>query len=137
MNIRIKMGASDLIEMGRSKCGPGKIRRAAYTTKYGTRIAAKCVRDTGKPGKTPASKRVLPVPEPGFLHGWTHNMPESRRHSIIKEVVASEGCVSAIRRLNLLANYTAKTSPSTHSKARADMAWVRDQNFCHLKSKGK
>jgi len=133
--MRVKMGASELIEMGRKSCGPGKIRRAAYTTKKGVRVAAKCVKDTGKPGKTPAAKRVLPPIQPGFLPGWRHDLPATKRRAAIEKVTNTEGCASTIRRLNLLANYTKNTSPSTYEAARGDMAWVRDQTFCHLKSK--
>jgi hypothetical protein len=129
------MGASDLIELGRKSCGPGKIRRAAYMTRKGVKVPAKCVEDTGKRGKTPLSQRVLPQIQPGFLKGWKHDMPVSKRHQIIQKVTDAEGCASTIRRLNLLANYTENTSPATHSKAREDMAWVRKQSFCDLKSK--
>jgi len=78
---------------------------------------------------------VLPPIQPGFLPGWRHDMPESKRRAAIEKVTTAEGCASTIRRLNLLANYTKNTSPSTYAAARGDMAWVRDQTFCHLKSK--
>ena len=35
----------------------------------------------------------------------------------------------------LLANFTENTSPDTHRKARADMKWLRKQDFCKLKTK--
>jgi uncharacterized protein DUF5771 len=136
MMLRFRLGAKELVEMGRG-CGPGKIRREGYTTKRGVKVGPKCVKDTGLPGKTPAAKRVLPRIEPGFLRGWSHAMPDARRHAAIERVVRAEGCVNAIRRLTVLANYTKNTSPSTHEKARADMEWVRNQGFCHLKSKLK
>lgn len=134
-SVRIRLGASDLIELGRAKCGPGKIRRAAYMTKSGKRVKSSCVKDTGLPGKTSLAKRVLPPIVPGFLHGWKKDMPEAKRHAIIAEVTRAEGCVSAIRRLNLLSIYTRNTSPETAAKAHADMNWVRGQSFCKLKSK--
>jgi len=128
--------AKHLIEMGRKSCGPGKILRAGYTTKKGVRVGPKCVKDTGKPGKTPAAKRVLPTIQPGFLPGWRHDLPDARRRAAIEKITNTEGCASTIRRLNLLANYTKNTSPSTYATARQDMAWVRDQSFCRLKSRG-
>ena len=114
------------------KCGRGKIRRKAYTTKRGVHVPSSCVADQGKPGK---GRKVLPKPEPGFLHGWAKKMSSSARHKKVASVVKKEGCATAIRRLNLLANYTKATSPETHRKARADMKWVKGQGFCHLKSK--
>lgn len=130
--MRFLLGASDLIELGRSK-----IRRKAYTTKRGTHVKSSLVKDTGAPGRTPKSKRVLPAIVPGFLKGWKKDLSEGKRHSILKKVTQDEGCASTIRRLNLLANFTHRTSPETASRARADMAWVRDQSFCRLKGKTK
>lgn len=127
--------SEELIELGRS-CRKGQIVRRSFMTRRGKRVPPACVKDVGAPGKTPKSKRVLPVPEPGFLKGWKKGMPAKKRHAIIKKVNAGEGCASTIRRLNLLANYTSRTSPETYRKARADMAWVRRQDFCKLKSKG-
>jgi hypothetical protein len=126
--------SEELIELGRA-CRKGQIVRRSFTTKRGKRVPPACVKDAGAPGKTPKSKRVLPVPEPGFLKGWRKVLPDKKRHKIIKDVNAAEGCASTIRRLNLLANYTKRTSPETYRKARADMAWVRRQGFCKLKSK--
>jgi hypothetical protein len=124
--------SEELIELGRNRCGRGKILRKGFTTKSGAKVKAACVKDTGAPGK---SKRVLPVPEPGFLRGWRKDLAPRERHGILRRLNAEEGCASAIRRLNLLANYTRRTSPETYRKARADMAWLRGQSFCRLKTK--
>lgn len=139
--------AEELIELGRigNSCKPGKIRRKGYTRKDGTRVKSGCVKDTGKRGKTPASKKVLPKPKKGDLscggRDWTHSQPAKTRRSIIRCIVVSrprgntDPCRGAILDLNLLANFTKRTSPDTHRKARADMAWVRKQRWCRLKSK--
>ncbi len=139
--------AEELIELGRTGngCKPGKIRRKGYTRKDGTHVKSGCVKDTGKRGKTPASKKVLPKPKKGDLscrgRDWSHKQPASTRRSIIKCIVekklrgTANSCRAAILDLNLLANFTKRTSPSTHRKARADMAWVRKQGWCRLKSK--
>ncbi len=136
--------AKELIELGRT-CPRGKVRRQGYTRKDGTRVKSGCVKDTGKPGKTPKSKRVLPKPKKGDLscrgRDWSHKQKASTRRGIIKCIVekklrgTADSCRAAIADLNLLANYTKRTSPSTYRKARADMAWVHEQPWCRLKSK--
>ncbi len=136
--------AEELIELGRT-CPRGKIRRKGYTRKDGTRVKPGCVKDTGKPGKTPKSKKVLPKPKKGDLscrgRDWNHKQKASTRRGILKCIVEKklrgtiDPCRAAILDLNLLANFTKRTSPSTHQKARSDMAWVRKQRWCRLKSK--
>ena len=119
-------------------CPPGFIRRAGYTrdpftatregTRYKvgrTRVPATCVEDVGKPGKTPARERVLPPPEEGALHGWKKELPAGKRRKILLGIARDESYRDAVGRLNLLANYTKRTSPETHKAARSDMAWLK------------
>lgn len=127
--------AEELVELGKSKCRSGFIRREGYTTKRGKKVGAGCVKDTGKPGKTPASKKVLPKPKAGRLMGWKEDLSASKRHSILLKANKAHGCKDVILDLNLLANYTKRTSPDTHKKARADMSWLREQGVCKLKTK--
>lgn len=118
-----------------SKCPSGYIMRKAYTTKAGVQVSRGCVPDTGKPGKTPPSGRVLPKPAPGGLDGWEHSAPAGKRRSALRKVTKEDGCGTAIKRLNLLATFTKKTSPETHRVAREDMKWLKSQGFCQLKTK--
>ncbi len=153
--------AKELIELGRrkKKCGPGEVRRKGYTIKKGkakgTYVEPGCVVDQGEPGKTPKSKQVLPEPTKGALScmmpangkkkrkDWAKDDPAKKRRAILKCVVTkklprkgdTEPCRTGINDLNLLANYTKRTSPDTHRKARADMAWLRKQSWCKLKTK--
>ena len=136
--------AEELIELGR-KCSSGKIWRKGFTRKDGTKVKGDCVKDVGKPGKTPESGKVLPKPTKGALscggEDWEKTDSKTERHRIIKCIVTkklrgkSDSCRTAILDLNLLANLTKRTSPGTHRKARSDMAWARKQNWCRLKSK--
>lgn len=97
--------------------------------------------------KTPKSRKVLPTPVKGDLsckgRDWNHKDSAAKRRSILKCVVTKrlkaqgDACQSGIGRLNLLANLTTTSSPTTHRKARADMAWLRKQDWCKLKSKKK
>lgn len=143
--------AEELIELGRrkKKCGPGEVQRKGYRIKKGKAkgkyVEPGCVVDQGKKGKTPPSKRVLPDPKEGALsckgRDWDHQQKASTRRSILKCVVTTklrsepDPCRTGILNLNLLANFTKNTSPETHRKARADMAWLRKQNWCTLASK--
>ena len=138
--------AEELIELGR-RCPRGKIWRKGYTRKDGTKVKGDCVKDTGKPGKTPPSEKVLPKPKKGNLscrgEDWEKTDSKAERHRIIKCLVTEKNrgkkdpCRTTILDLNLLANFTKRTSPGTHRKARADMAWARKQKWCKLKSKKK
>ena len=129
--------AHQLIELGRKSCPAGKIRRDAYTTKKGTRVKSTCVKDVGKKGKTPKSEQVLPEPKAGKLKGWKAKQPAVKRRKELRKVAKQHGCKDAVLDLNLLANYTKRTSPSTHRKARADMAWLRKQKWCAYTHKKK
>lgn len=122
--------AHQLIELGRKTCPAGKIRRKGYTTRRGVRVPSTCVEDVGKKGKTPKAKRVLPRPKAGKLEGWKEDLPAAERHKALRKVAKKHGCKDAVLDLNLLANFTKRTSPKTHRKARADMAWLRKQKWC-------
>lgn len=117
-----------------STCPAGYIMRKAYKTRAGISVSRGCVPDIGKPGKTPPSGQVLPRPEAGGLKGWGHTLPESERRTALRRITKKDGCGTAIKRLNLLANFTKKTSPETHRLAREDMKWLRSQGFCALKT---
>jgi hypothetical protein len=131
--------AEELVELGKTRCRPGKIWRKGYTAKHGARkvkVPGACVIDQGAPGKTPAAKRVLPTPKRGALSFWSHKKPDSERHGILTDLLKKKPCVTVIRDLNLLANLTKVTAPAAHATARADMEWIRKQPSCRLKSKG-
>lgn len=134
MKQRIQLGARELVELGRY-CGPGQILRKGFTRKDGTYVVPGCVRDQGAQGKTPAARRILPKPKEGMLRGWHGDDSARTRHGALKKAVKREGCRSVILRLNLEANFTRKTSPKTYQAARKDMAYLRDQNWCRLKTK--
>lgn len=78
--------------------------------------------DQGAPGR---GKKILPTPDPGHLYGWKHTMSAARRHLILVKAVRKDGYATIIRRLNLLRNFTHRTSPSTARAAGADMAWLK------------
>lgn len=130
---RIRMGAEELVELGRIKCGRGKILRSGFTRRDGTYVTPACVPDKGAKGKTPVSKRVLPKPVRGDIGVWTKEMPVAKRHEALKRVVNERGCRKVIGGLTLLRNLT--SDPATKTKAKADAKWLHGQGFCKLKSK--
>jgi len=140
--MRVKMGASELVELGK-RCKAGQIvrsgyRRSGYTREDGTRVAAtrvgpSCVPDKGAPGKTPASKKFLPNMGPSPLKGWHKDQAADTRHAKLRKLSESQGCRVALRRVNVIANVT--TDKATENKLRGDYKWLRRQGFCHLKSK--
>jgi hypothetical protein len=130
---RIKMGAEELVELGRT-CGRGKILRSGYRRGDGVYVRPSCVKDQGATGKTPASKRVLPKPKHGSLGAWKKNMTDQKRHASLKKVVERRGCQRVIGSLTLLRNLSA--DPGTKATAKADAKWLHNQGFCKLKGKG-
>lgn len=120
-------------------CSKGEILRKgyvrkAYTRSDGTfvkskRIAAVCVPDKGKPGKTKASEKVLPKPKKGGLgkYGY-HNIKTTgtaKRRAALTSAVKDEGYAPIVRRLNLIANYNKNSDPRVHALMRSDMAWMK------------
>jgi len=111
------------------KCKKGEIVRSAYTRKDGTRVRATCVKDRGAPGKTPASKRVLPKPVKGSLgkYGYSNIKGTSaidRRNALI-DAVRGEGYATIIRRLNLLSNYN-KNNEQVYNILQSDIRWMQN-----------
>lgn len=119
------------------KCPKGKIARSSYTTKRGVHVRPACVPDKGAPGKTPASRKVLPIPKKGSLgkysYGNIKHTAAGTRRKALKVAVESEGYAPIIRRLNLLANYTKVSDPETYKIMRADMAWIQKNMYSHSK----
>lgn len=104
------------------RSNPGTITRRAHTrrTPRGGRVRVKStrVKDTGKPGKTPESKKWADV-VPGHLAGWKKSFSQKKRIVALKKWIKKVGYATTIRRLNQLANLT--TDRATAEKARKDM----------------
>jgi hypothetical protein len=121
-------------------CPKGKILRkgskvAGYTRSDGTVVKsyyrkAICVKDTGKPGKTKAKDKVLPVPKKGNLsqYGYKNvkNLSTIKRHQALKKAINEEGPTPIIKRLNLIANYNKNTNPKFYKILRDDIMWIKN-----------
>jgi hypothetical protein len=110
------------------KCPSGEIMRKGYsfTNKHGTRVTVgpTCVKDRGKPGKTPKSEQVLPKLKKGRL-GWKKDMNEDARHTLLKKRVDQYSYKRVVAMLNAVINYT--TDAETEKKMKADRAWLRHE----------
>jgi len=130
------------------KCPPGQIPRAGYDVKKGSGVSYKvkpgCIPDVGAPGRGPNVIQVKPVK--GFLsdHGYKTDLPDSKRQSILTEIIQkiNYDYNFLIRELNLRANLNKplSTVPKTkdekerqmkrkklHETLRKDMKFVQNQ----------
>lgn len=127
--MRVTIG--NRVLLGARHCPRGKVWKKGYKTRKGVRVKGVCIVDRGAPGKGP---KILPKPEPGALKGWQKTLPVKERRRIMASISKSEGCATAIRKLNLLRNLT--TDRATKTAAVADMAWLRrTPSVCKLKTR--
>jgi len=138
-------------------CGSGKIRRKSYERKAHSRksykkgstkvrgsyvnrthVPSTCVKDTGKPGKTPKSQRVLPKPGEK-LHlskfGYATHKAPAERHKALREASRSENPLMVLKRLNLLANYQA--DPRAKAVMREDVDYMSMEYKKYKRSQGR
>lgn len=136
--MRVKLGASELVELGR-KCKAGQTvrkgyRRKGYTKADGTRVAPKTVGPACVPGsKAPASKRWLPNMGPAPIGRWNKNMPEGARHEALMRKARATSCKLTRQNLNALANV--QRDSTAKARMRADWKWLKDH--CPLPSEVK
>jgi len=123
-----------VIEMGRTACGRERIRRRGYRRRDGTRVPPTCIRDRGKPGKTPKGERWLPKDMPK-LRGWKKTKPQAERMRALKRVTRQQGCRRIGRTMIAISNVT--TDLETKKKLRDDYKKLKKQPWCHLKTKGR
>ena len=122
------------------KCPVGTILRSGYKRKAYTRsdgrhvkavmVKPVCIPDKGKPGKTPASAKVLPKPTVGALSKYGYynikTTPASKRRASLRNAVKNTGYATIIRRINLIANYNKLSDPVSHKIMRSDIAWIQN-----------
>ena len=121
---------------GSKKCPKGKIMRKSYSRKSyrrkngsrvsRARVSSSCVKDMGKKGKTPKSKRVLPKPKKGELRSYGYSTKKSaiaRHRSLSRASTGSKDQkLKVIRHLNLIRNYQA--DPTAKKKMSDDIKWL-------------
>lgn len=124
----------------------GKIWRAGYTKKAYTmvrdgkkikvkssKVAPSLVKDKGKPGKTPKSKKVLPKLEKNVLGKYGYHdvkhMSSVERHDALKKAVKAKGVRKTYGHIIVAASYVKNTSPSTYKKMRSDVKWMHKKYY--------
>lgn len=120
-------------------CPTGKILRVGYVRKDGSRVAAACVKDTGKPGKTPESQKIRASVTDDIdlgAFGYKHvtDLKAEERHNALKKAinhVASskklskhEAAVKILRRLNLIAILNKNTNVTASQLMERDRNWI-------------
>lgn len=107
----------------RGGCPPGKIRRKAYTTKRGTRVASACITDRGAPGKGPD---VIDITHEGKLGGPGYlKKSEATRHKLLRKAVDGWGYRSTLGSLNALAVLGKREFSKTElRKVEKDRDWL-------------
>lgn len=125
-----------------TSCPPKTIRRVAYSaTRSATgttyKVASTCVKDVGKPGKTPKAQRITGFKDFDLGAYGYKNLNEKKadeRRSALKKAVAGvstklnitqhEASVKVLREVNLLAIYSRNTNPILAKKLEGDKGWI-------------
>lgn len=104
-----------------------RIKRKGYRRRDGTRVkrTTYLMKDMGKPGRTPASKKLPFKLRAGFLHGWKKTQAAGTRHRILDNIVKREGYATATRRLTGLKNVSPDSG--TDRAANADLNYLREK----------
>ena len=123
-------------------CPEGMIKRVGYkATRSDTNTTYKvkptCIKDVGRPGKTPAAKRIVSDDEFDLsAYGYSNlaDMKAEQRHSALRKAIkgasSSEGkdehdaAVKVMRRLNYLYVLTKNTQPTLNKLLERDRNWI-------------
>lgn len=144
-----------------AKCPPGMIKRVAYSaTRSSTgksySVPAVCVKDVGKPGKTPKSLRIdVDLSEVDLgTYGYkdVDTLSKTKRHDALKlaivqiakdkkdmlkplkksmdtnmsDAIEYRVALKIFKRLNLLAVLNKNTNPKLHTILLEDRDWVKE-----------
>lgn len=118
--------------------------RKAYSKKDGTHIKGtyvkeSCTKNMGAPGKTPASKKVLPkIKDKGALTQFGYKESDSfgNRKKALCKAIKKEGALKIQRHIGLIRNY-AKNEPKRHALLTKDFEYVRSIRIMEKKKVNK
>jgi len=111
------------------ECKRGQIKRQSYKRSDGTRVKAACVKDVGKPGRTPSKKRILPAPGKDMSlrkYGYSTKKSSRQRRRSLKMASKDIGTLPVLRRTVLIANYS-KWNEQTEKKMRDDIEYLKKE----------
>ena len=118
-------------------CKKGQIKRHSYKRSDGTHVAATCVKDVGKPGRTPSAKKVLPKPSKDMSlrkYGYSTKKSSRERRKSLKRASKEIGTLPVLRRTVLIANYSKWNEPA-EVKMREDIEYLKNEYKKEKKSK--
>lgn len=104
---------------------PASANHRAYTRRIsgGTvRVKSTVIRNRGLPGRGPYT---LPPLSPGKLYGYTVSANTPNRYKSLTFAMKSNSPLAVFRRLQILARYLKRTSPTAHRTILGNAAWVR------------
>ena len=128
------------------KCDKGEIVRAGYTRKAytrkdgtkvkATRVAPKCIKDRGEPGKGPYT--LPPLKDNHFLtkHGYSLSKSFEDRKKALKKAIKENGSLSVLKHLVLVRNYS-KSIKKNYDKYTKDIEFVQALRKKEASSKKK
>jgi hypothetical protein len=116
-----------IIKKQNMNCATGQILRKAYTTRKGTKVAPKCIKDRGLPGKGP---KILPIPKKGklarFGYKGVKKMTLKERRLALIRASMFYGPESVAKMLVLVANFNRRVNPRVAAIFEADARWIRN-----------
>ena len=104
---------------------PASANHRAYTRHISggvVRVKSAVIRNRGLPGKGPYT---LPPLSPGKLYGYTVSANVPNRYKSLTFAMKSNSPLAVFRRLQILARYLKRTSPTARSTVLRNAAWVR------------
>jgi hypothetical protein len=104
---------------------PASANHRAYTRRIsgGTvRVKSTVIRNRGLPGRGPYT---LPPLSPGKLYGYTVSANTPNRYKSLTFAMKSNSPLAVFRRLQILARYLKRTSPTARRTILGNAAWVR------------
>ncbi len=126
----------------KSKCPKGKIYVRGYKTKASRkrashRVKGHCTKDTGKRGRTPKSKRVLPKLRKGALGTYHTNKSKTKRMAILARLVSKKSYSKVLKTLVVLRTYTRRSDPKHSRIYSSDIKSLQKWHKSHMKKSTK
>ena len=104
-------------------CAKGMIRRKAYTRKNGIRVKSSCIKDMGKPGKSP---KLFTLKKGGLSkYGYHISNSAEKRHKALKKASKHYSYATLVRKINALSILFKNTQPDLAKKAKQDVSWLQ------------
>ena len=119
-----------MVDIKKTTCPPGQIKRDAYTKKVNNKIIkvdSVCIKDQGKPGKGP-KLIVIPDKDIGLLKKYNYSLKDSYEKRIIslKTALMKENHLRLLRYINAIRTLQ-KSNEKYYNKLYKDFKWLQKQ----------